>query len=76
MFRLPPDRPPAHLALGEAYMQVNKNDWQVNDQVAVGRNLSLAIVANRRTLALDPEHGDARFVLEQLQRRLKDLQTP
>jgi tetratricopeptide (TPR) repeat protein len=66
-----PDSPDTHLVLSEAYIQLNKNAWQINDWPAIQRNLELAIEVNRQALSLDPNHEVARSFMEQRQRKLK-----
>ena len=68
-----PDDPSAHLLLADAYQQINKNAWQVNDRAAILHNLELAIAANQRALVLDPNSELAHHAMDRRQRRLKDL---
>jgi tetratricopeptide (TPR) repeat protein len=68
--------PTAHLALSEAYIQINKNAWQIEDRVAIERNLRLSLDAALQAQVLDPNNEHARFKVDGLQRRLKDLLAP
>jgi hypothetical protein len=70
-----PRQPAAHLALSEAYIQINKNAWQVYDWAAIDRNLRLSLDAALQAQVLDPDSELARFKVDGLQRRLKDLVT-
>jgi tetratricopeptide (TPR) repeat protein len=67
------DQPRAHLILSEAYFQVSKNCWCIDDRAAVERNLRLAIASANRALTLDSNSHDARHCVEARQRRLDML---
>jgi hypothetical protein len=63
----------AHLAMSQSYKQMAKNAWRTHDLVAVERNWKLAIDADRRALALDPENIRAFSDVTDLQNRLDQL---
>jgi tetratricopeptide (TPR) repeat protein len=71
-----PDESFAHLALGEAFFQRQKNAWQIHDRPVIELNLKLALDASLRSVALDPRNEIARFQVEARRRRLKDLMAP
>jgi tetratricopeptide (TPR) repeat protein len=68
-----PDQAFAHLALGEAFAQLQKNASQIGDRPVVERNLKLALDAALDALALDPKNEMARFIADKRRRRLRDL---
>ena len=69
-----PHRPMAHIALSEAYIQINKNAWRTLDRVAIEDNLKLSLDAALHAIVLDPNNEIARYVIEHRQKRLKDLE--
>lgn len=71
-----PNQPHAHVALSQAYSQIYKNAWRVEDREAVERNLRLALEAAQRAQALHPDNGLALTQVTRLQRGLKDLLSP
>jgi hypothetical protein len=71
-----PSHPLAHLALSEAYIQLNKNAWRTGDRAAIERYLRLSLDAARHATVLDPNNEIARYLVEERLRRLKDLLAP
>jgi hypothetical protein len=68
-----PDQSYAHLALGEAFSQLQKNAWKMEDRASVESNLKLALEAAERALALDPKNEKARIEAEHRRGKLRDL---
>ncbi len=71
-----PDIPSSHLALSEAYINLNKNAWRTDDLPGIMKNLRLALESAHRALALDPNNSDARYLVSAHQRRLDKLLAP
>ena len=71
-----PDDPIAHLVLAEAYDQVGKNAWQVDDRATIRLTLMKAIEENLRALDKTPYDEVARHQLERRQRKLDELLHP
>ncbi len=71
-----PDIPTSHLALSEAYINLNKNAWRTDDSAGIMKNLRLSLDSARRALALDPNNADARYLISAHQRRLDRLLAP
>ncbi len=68
-----PGQPVAHLAMCEAFKQMAKNAWEVDDRVAVEHNWRLAIDEARRALFLDPNDTRAGSEVADLQHRIDKL---
>ncbi len=66
----------AHLALANAYEQVNKNAWWTHDRAAIERSLRLAIEETQRALVLDPQNEVARLAMDRRQSKLQGLLHP
>jgi eukaryotic-like serine/threonine-protein kinase len=71
-----PNHAAAHLALGDAYCQLSKNAWRLNDRAAVERDLALSLAASLHALDLDPKNEIASYVVAQRRQRLQNLQHP
>jgi hypothetical protein len=67
------DQSGGHIALGQAYLQLSKNAWQIKDRSAIEQNLRLCVESMLRALSLDPGNADLRVFTEADQRRLDDL---
>jgi hypothetical protein len=67
------DQPMAHLVLSEAYFQLSKNAWRIEDRATVRLTLRRSLDSALRARSLDPESKDARHLAGILQRRLDDL---
>jgi hypothetical protein len=68
-----PDRSATHLALSEAFRQLAKDAWEVNDRNAVERNWNQALDEARRAWSCDPHDVRARDEVTVLERKLGDL---
>jgi eukaryotic-like serine/threonine-protein kinase len=68
-----PDQPASHLALSDAYAQMYKNAYRVDDYRAIEGNMKLAYDAARRAASLDPESERARVAVDDLRRKLVEL---
>ncbi len=70
---LRPHQAAAHLALGEAYVQMYKNAWRIEDHAAIERYLRLSRDAANQALILDPDNVIARRVSVDRRQRLEEL---
>ena len=71
-----PNLPASHLALSEAYINLNKNAWRTDDRAGIMKYLGLSLDSARHALALDPTDSDARYLVDAHQRRLDKLLAP
>jgi hypothetical protein len=68
-----PDRSAAHLALSEAFRQMAKDSWEVNDLTAVQRNWQRALDEARQAWSCDPRDVRARDEVTHLEQKLAEL---
>ena len=71
-----PNDAAAHLVLADAYDQVKKNAWRVEDRAAIERNLRLSIDENKDALDLAPYDEVARNEMERHRRQLDEFLHP
>ena len=68
-----PNDPAAHLVLADAYDQVKKNAWQVEDRATIELNLRRSIDENKAALDLAPYDEVARHEMERRRRKLDEF---
>jgi hypothetical protein len=62
--------------LAEAFFQESKKGWRNNDLKVIKRGLAQAIEELQRALALEPQNGVARRLLQNHRERLEALPRP
>ncbi len=68
-----PDRPEAHLAAAQAYLQISKDGRQNDDQRAIEDNLMLALAAAKEALRPGPGSEEAQRQIDSIQSKLDGL---
>jgi hypothetical protein len=71
-----PDHAFSHMTLCQAYVQMAKNAWAIEDRAEVERDWERAVAEAQRASRIDPAYPFARHEVEDLQRRLDDLRHP